>query len=381
MLATPLSRRMPLALCLQRSRVPSIQSADLFALIVAIATSNVKFTDTALAGAGRGWRARGGASGCGLRWRRPPGVRENAPPLYAALDGIRVAEVGHVAPRAVEPDDAILEIRFRASVGVDELVGQRQPQMGGDAPWPTPPRISPSSACPSPRRELRRWPGQGSGPWAWPSERYASAVPPSGTGAGRGRSPRSAPAQWSRPARAPSRPGPAEPPWPAPGPSPAPGSLAGSGCPPCGPATRPTGGVAPADGICQVSRSISSSSGMSTRRLRRPCSCRAPRIPTPATSVAPRRSVSRPTSTLGNSVTAPRIAESMTSTPTMIPATAFSQPELAHGPSTARSLASSSRNTVARGSRMPARAWTPRVTSPRGRVGDQDDPGGQRDHA
>jgi hypothetical protein len=44
----------------------------------------------------------------------------------------------------------------------------------------------------------------------------------------------------------------------------------------------------------------------------------------------------------------------------------FSQRGFIHGPSTSGSLHSSSRNTLALGSRMPARAWTAVVSRPRG---------------
>ena len=53
---------------------------------------------------------------------------------------------------------------------------------------------------------------------------------------------------------------------------------------------------------------------------------------------------------------------------------------LTHGPSTSRSLHSSSRKTLADGSRRPARAWTLVVIRPSGASGDQHDAGGSDDH-
>jgi hypothetical protein len=86
-------------------------------------------------------------------------------------------------------------------------------------------------------------------------------------------------------------------------------------------------------------------------------------------SAANRISVSVVTSIFGNRVVAVRIAERMTSTPTITLASAFSQPGLVHGPRTALSLQSSKRNTVADGSSTPARACTTLVIVPKGAPG------------
>ena len=64
-----------------------------------------------------------------------------------------------------------------------------------------------------------------------------------------------------------------------------------------------------------------------------------------------------------------RIADKITSTPTIAAATALSQLGLVHGPSTAWSLHSSRRKTVALGSSTPARAWTAVVIVPSGAPG------------
>ncbi len=78
-------------------------------------------------------------------------------------------------------------------------------------------------------------------------------------------------------------------------------------------------------------------------------------------------------STLGNIVLAIRISESSTSTPMITLATAFSHGGFDHGPSTSRSLQSSSRNTVALGSSTPASACTEVVIRPSGALRDQHD--------
>ena len=70
-----------------------------------------------------------------------------------------------------------------------------------------------------------------------------------------------------------------------------------------------------------------------------------------------------------NSVVTTSVPDRSTSTPTMIAATMFSQRGLIHGPSTSRSLQSSSRKQDALGSRMPARACTDVVSSPSGAPG------------
>jgi hypothetical protein len=89
----------------------------------------------------------------------------------------------------------------------------------------------------------------------------------------------------------------------------------------------------------------------------------------PIASAAKRISVSVVTSTCGNRVVAVRIAERITSTPTIAVVIALSQPGFVHGPSTALSLHSSSRNTAADGSSTPASAWTAVVIVPSGAPG------------
>ena len=64
-----------------------------------------------------------------------------------------------------------------------------------------------------------------------------------------------------------------------------------------------------------------------------------------------------------------RISDSSISTPTITLATTFSQGGLTHGPSTSRSLQSSSRKTVALGKSTPASACTEVVISPSGAPG------------
>ena len=64
-----------------------------------------------------------------------------------------------------------------------------------------------------------------------------------------------------------------------------------------------------------------------------------------------------------------RISDSSTSTPMITLAIAFSHGALHHGPSTSRSLHSSSRNTVALGSSTPASACTEVVIRPSGAPG------------
>jgi len=71
----------------------------------------------------------------------------------------------------------------------------------------------------------------------------------------------------------------------------------------------------------------------------------------------------------GKNTVAARMSDSTTSTPTITEATAFNHGLLTCGPSTARSLHSSTRNTVALGRRMPASACTARVSSPSGAFG------------
>ncbi len=71
----------------------------------------------------------------------------------------------------------------------------------------------------------------------------------------------------------------------------------------------------------------------------------------------------------GNTVVAIRIPDNSSSTPTMSPATQFSQGRFTHGPNTSGSLHSSSRNTLALGSSSPARACTAVVINPSGAPG------------
>ncbi len=71
----------------------------------------------------------------------------------------------------------------------------------------------------------------------------------------------------------------------------------------------------------------------------------------------------------GNTVVVIKMSDSTNSTETMNVATKLSQGRLTHGPSTALSLHSRSRKTVALGRRIPARAWTAVVMSPRGAPG------------
>ena len=86
------------------------------------------------------------------------------------------------------------------------------------------------------------------------------------------------------------------------------------------------------------------------------------------------------TFSLGNIVLAIRISESSTSTPMITLAIAFSHGGLTQGPSTSRSLQSSSRKTVALGSSTPASAWTDGRDQPERRARDQHDAGGRSDH-
>jgi len=72
---------------------------------------------------------------------------------------------------------------------------------------------------------------------------------------------------------------------------------------------------------------------------------------------------------LGNTVVAMRINDSSTSTATITVASAFSHVRLRHGPSTSRSLHSSSKNTLADGRSTPASACTASVITPRGAPG------------
>ena len=71
----------------------------------------------------------------------------------------------------------------------------------------------------------------------------------------------------------------------------------------------------------------------------------------------------------GNTVVVIKMSDSTNRTETMKVATTLSQGRLTHGPSTALSLHSRSRNTVALGRRIPARACTAVVMTPSGAPG------------
>ena len=66
----------------------------------------------------------------------------------------------------------------------------------------------------------------------------------------------------------------------------------------------------------------------------------------------------------GSATDAVRISDSVISSAITPPAKALVHRPLTHGPRTALSLHSSSKNTVALGSSTPARTWTPSVNSP-----------------
>src|SRR6202453_5438327 len=68
---------------------------------------------------------------------------------------------------------------------------------------------------------------------------------------------------------------------------------------------------------------------------------------------------------LGKNVVAVNANDNSTRDQTITHATMFCRTVFTHGPSTARSLHSQTRNTVADGSKTPARACTPWVTQPR----------------
>ena len=71
----------------------------------------------------------------------------------------------------------------------------------------------------------------------------------------------------------------------------------------------------------------------------------------------------------GNTVVVIKMSDNTNRTETMNVDTTLSQGRLTHGPSTALSLHSSRRKTVALGSRIPARACTAVVMTPRGAPG------------
>src|SRR6267143_6263978 len=87
----------------------------------------------------------------------------------------------------------------------------------------------------------------------------------------------------------------------------------------------------------------------------------------PATE--PSTTSSTVTSTEGITVDTTRISDSTSIAATITPATALSQGLFTQGPSTARSLQSSTANTVALGSMIPASAWTAVVIRPNGARG------------
>ena len=80
----------------------------------------------------------------------------------------------------------------------------------------------------------------------------------------------------------------------------------------------------------------------------------------------------------GKTVVAIKMSDSTSRTETITVATALSQGRLTQGPSTALSLHSRTRKTVALGSRTPASAWTAVVMTPSGAPGMRTMRGGQR---
>ena len=88
-----------------------------------------------------------------------------------------------------------------------------------------------------------------------------------------------------------------------------------------------------------------------------------PTMPTAAPAASPASMV--PVDRPGKKVVAVNASDNSTRDHTMIHATMFCRKVFTHGPSTARSLQSKTRNTVAEGSRTPASACTPWVTRPR----------------
>src|ERR1700674_3176739 len=90
---------------------------------------------------------------------------------------------------------------------------------------------------------------------------------------------------------------------------------------------------------------------------------------TTTTIAAPSTSTRPVTLMLGKRVEMTRTNERTRSALTMVVATTFSHGRLIHGPSTARSLQSRTRNTVALGSSVPASACTAVVIRPSGARG------------
>src|SRR2546425_214853 len=117
--------------------------------------------------------------------------------------------------------------------------------------------------------------------------------------------------------------------------------------------------------FARSSREISGSAG-APRLLNQLHAPPATRI-NPATE--PSTTSSTVTSTEGTTVDTTRISDSTSIAATITPATPLSHGLLTHGLSTARSLHSSTANTVALGSMIPASAWKAVVISPSGACG------------
>src|SRR5437588_11401461 len=114
-------------------------------------------------------------------------------------------------------------------------------------------------------------------------------------------------------------------------------------------------------GACPTT--VTAPASLRERRAARPASART------TASTAPPAVASAVTSTPGTSVVTVRITDSRISTPTTTLENAFSHGGLTHGPRTSRSLQSINRNSVVIGSRIPHRAWTASVMTPRGALG------------
>src|SRR5271165_1279366 len=94
-----------------------------------------------------------------------------------------------------------------------------------------------------------------------------------------------------------------------------------------------------------------------------------PAATAPAASAADSQTATVVALKAGNSVVTTRVPDSISSVPMITDAVIFSQRAFIHGPSTSGSLHSSSRNTLALGSRTPARACTAVVSNPSGASG------------
>ena len=90
----------------------------------------------------------------------------------------------------------------------------------------------------------------------------------------------------------------------------------------------------------------------------------APPPSTPTATPAPKPHSSCPAVRFGKNVAAVSASDNSTNAQTITPAMMFCRMVLTHGPNTALSLHSSTRNTVADGSSTPASACTPWVSSP-----------------